>query len=160
MAATKADPEKRAIPIPVPLLVVAALAILGAAAYWFIDYQARQQAPQGPTLTPEAKAYVKHLQLSDVEMKARESYSKQTLVEIVGKITNAGDRGLKRVEINCVFYDPYGQLVLRDRVPIVRQQTGGLKPGETKSFRLAFDFIAESWNQSMPQLVIAQIVFD
>ena len=58
-----------------------------------------------------------------------------------------------------MFYDPYGQLVLRSRVPIVSPKMGGLAPGEFKSFRLAFDDIPESWNQALPQLVIAQIVF-
>jgi hypothetical protein len=50
-------------------------------------------------------------------------------------------------------------VVLRERVPIVRRQLGGLNPGQTKDFRLAFDNIPESWNQVMPQLVIAQIQF-
>ena len=36
---------------------------------------------------------------------------------------------------------------------------GGLKPGETKSFRLPFDDLPQSWNQSMPQLVIAGVKF-
>jgi hypothetical protein len=58
-----------------------------------------------------------------------------------------------------VFYDAYGQVVLRERVAIVRSRTGGLQPGETKSFRLPFDSIPESWNQAMPQLVIAQVLF-
>jgi hypothetical protein len=85
---------------------------------------------------------------------------KQAVVEITGKIGNNGGRNLKEVEINCVFYDPYGQLVLRKRVPIVGQKMGGLAPGEIKNFRLAFDDIPDSWNQALPQLVIAQIDFD
>jgi len=64
------------------------------------------------------------------------------------------------VEINCVFYDAYGQVVLRERVAVVGRRTGSLAPGGMKSFRLAFDNIPESWNQALPQLVIAQIVFD
>jgi hypothetical protein len=63
------------------------------------------------------------------------------------------------VEIKCVFYDAYGQVVLRERVPIVSQKIGGVAPGDTKSFRLPFDNIPESWNQMMPQLVIARIDF-
>ena len=74
-------------------------------------------------------------------------------------VANAGDRALTIVDINCVFYDGYGQLVLRKRVPIVSERMGGLKPGETKSFRLPFDEIPESWNQAMPQLVIAGVKF-
>ena len=53
-----------------------------------------------------------------------------------------------------------GQVVLRERVPIVRERSGGLDPGKTKDFRLPFDTIPESWNQTMPQMVIAQVVFE
>ena len=84
---------------------------------------------------------------------------RQALVEITGKITNKGDRRLDQVDLNAVFYDPYGQVVLRERVSIVRPRTGGLAPEETKRFRLAFDNIPQSWNQAMPQLVIAGIRF-
>ena len=50
-------------------------------------------------------------------------------------------------------------MVLRERVPIVSAKIGELAPGETKPFRLAFDNVPESWNQAMPQLVIARIEF-
>jgi hypothetical protein len=115
------------------------------------------QAP--PELTAEAKAYVKNLQLTEVEMKATESFMGSQLVEITGKITNNGDRALQQVDLNCVFYDPYSQVVLRERVSIVRPKTGGVAPGETKSFRLPFDALPKTWNQTMPQMVIAGIAF-
>ena len=145
--------------VPASTVLVLVAALVGGAAFWYLDRQARQAEPERPTLTAEAKAYVRNLRLSDVGMKATDTYLKQTLVEILGKIGNAGDRRLGVVEINCIFYDPYGQVVLRERVPIVRRQLGGLNPGQTKDFRLAFDNIPESWNQVMPQLVIAQIQF-
>jgi hypothetical protein len=63
------------------------------------------------------------------------------------------------VEVFCVFYDAYGQVVLRQRLPIVTARAGGLKPGESKPFRLPFDDLPSSWNQQMPQLVIAAIQF-
>ena len=157
--ADNAQVEKRGVRVPVSAIVVSLAAIVGVGAFLFLEQQSRRPAPAPPPLTPEAKAYVKYLRLSDVERMKHESYLKQSVVEIVGKIGNAGDRPLMLVEINCVFYDPYGQVVLRERVPIVGRKTGGLAPGETKSFRLAFDSIPESWNQAMPQMVIAQIVF-
>jgi hypothetical protein len=64
------------------------------------------------------------------------------------------------VEIYCVFTDYYGKTTLRQRVPIVSAKMGGLKPGETKSFRLPFDNLPDSWNQGMPQLVIASVKFN
>ncbi len=142
----------------VPVYVAGACAVLGLAVFLYMQYVAKQVPTDAP-LTPEAKAYVKNLQLSDVEIKANKSYLNQMVVEIDGKIADTGDRALDTVEIYCVFYDSYGQLVLRSRVPIVRPRIGGLKPGETKTFRLPFDEIPESWNQAMPQLVIAGVKF-
>jgi hypothetical protein len=142
----------------VPVYVAGALAILGLGIFLYMQYVARH-APADAPLTPEAKAYVKNLQLSDVDIKANKSYLNLMIVEINGKIANAGDRPLDTVEIYCIFYDSYGQMVLRSRVPIVSPRMGGLKPGETKSFRLPFDEIPESWNQAMPQLVIAGVKF-
>lgn len=155
--ASKTATERKGIPVAV--LVVVLVVILGAGFFVYLDRASQRPAPPPAPLTPEAKGYVHNLQLKDVDMQKHESYMKQAVVEITGKIGNNGGRSLRVVEINCVFYDPYGQLVLRQRVPIVDQKIGGLAPGEVKSFRLAFDNIPDSWNQALPQLVIAQIVF-
>lgn len=144
-----------------PLVIVVVLAaICGLATWYFLIRGASQPQPPNP-LTAEAKAYVRNLGLADVEMKAKENALGGTLVEITGKITNKGTQTLRTVEINCVFYDPYGQAVLRERVPIVRWRGGaGLKAGETRGFRLPFDSIPTGWNQTLPQLVIAGIEFE
>jgi hypothetical protein len=145
---------------PVALLLLAGIAVIGFAA-WYFYLRKPPEPPKAPVLSAEARQYVREgrLQLSEVAMGAKESFGGARLVEITGKITNAGDRHVKLVEINCVFHDPYGLVVFRERVPIVGARTGGLKPGETKPFRLAFDSLPQSWNQALPQLVIAQIVF-
>jgi Protein of unknown function (DUF3426) len=145
--------------IPVAGVVIALVVILGAGFFLYLDRLSHRRPPPPPPLTSEAKAYVRNLRLLDVDMQKHESYLKQAVVEITGKLGNNGDRALKVVEINCVFYDPDGQVVLRERVPIVSRKIGGLAPGEIKNFRLAFDNIPDSWNQALPQLVIAQIVF-
>jgi hypothetical protein len=155
--AGKASEETKSI--PVAAIVVSLAVILGAGLFVYLDRASHRPPPPPPPLTGEAKAYVHNLKLQDVDMQKHESYLKQAVVEITGKIGNNGDRALRVVEINCVFYDPYNQVVLRRRVPIVSQKIGGLAPGEIKNFRLAFDDIPDSWNQAMPQLVIAQIVF-
>ena len=142
-----------------PLYYVAAAVVLLAVAGWgYMRYLDRHGNGDIP-LTAEARTYARNLQLSDVEMKASENYFQQAVVEIEGKIANTGDRPLDTVEIYCVFRDSYGQLVLRRRLAIVSSRMGGLKPGETKSFRLPFDDLPASWNQAMPQLVIAGVKF-
>jgi hypothetical protein len=137
------------------IYTMAVLLFAGGVMAWFVIR--RPPADSSKTaLTPEAKSYVHNLKLSEVSMKATESYVKQMVTEIEGKLTNAGDRAVKRVEVYCVFYNSYGEVVLRERVPIVRT---ALQPGEMRAFRMPFDTIPGSWNNQMPQLVIALIDF-
>jgi hypothetical protein len=141
----------------IPVYIGLTAIVAGGVLFYFVS-KAPVSAPEIP-LTAEARAYVPHLKLEDVTIQANETYVKQLLVEIQGKITNAGDKPLDTVEIYCIFSDSYNQLVLRKRVPIVGGKMGGLKPGETKSFRLPFDDLPDSWNQAAPRLVIAGIKF-
>ena len=145
---------------PTAVVITLVVAALAAAAVIFALRGGPRQPP-APVLTPEARAYVRagYLNLSDVNMSAKQNFAEQTLVEVTGKITNTGNRMLKQIDLTCVVRDPSGRVVLRDRVSIVKERLGGLKPGETKDFRLPFDTIPESWNQVLPELVIAQITF-
>lgn len=151
-------PQKKSFnytPVLAVLVVVLLAAVAGVVVY-------RLSGPAQPaSLTPEAKAYVRNLGLEGVEMKATESYMGSTLIEITGRIQNKGDRPLRLVELNCVFYDVGLNAIHRERVPIVKRSAlGSLKPGESRSFRMPFDSIPEGWNQSLPQLVIANIEFE
>ena len=130
------------------------LLFLGGIVAWFTVRQ--HDSGSAHALTPEAKAYVRNLKLGEVSLKATESYVGQTVTEIEGKITNAGDRTVKHADVYCIFYNSYGEVVIRERVPIV---TSPLKPGESRAFRLPFDDIPGGWNNQMPQLVIARIEF-
>jgi hypothetical protein len=140
-------------------IVISLTFVLGLGGFLFFNRAAKKPPPAPPPLTAEARTYANKLKLSNVEMKAHESYLGQRLVEIEGNIQNVGDRMVKTVEINCVFYDSYGQVVLRERVPIVSPKIGAVAPEQIKPFRLPFDNIPESWNQMMPQLVMAAIEF-
>ena len=140
-------------------VVIAIVLVAGGVGFWRLDRASKEPPPPPPPLTGDARAYVGNLKLSGVDMNAHEDYFKQRVVEITGMIQNTGPRMLQLVDINCVFYDPYGQVVLRQRVPIVGKKVGGLEPGATKPFRLPFDNIPEDWNNMMPQLVIARIDF-
>jgi len=143
----------------VAVYVGAALLVLGGVVFGYVEYLNRH-APPELELTTEARAYLPQLKLADATMSAHKSYLNQMLVEIQGNIANNGDRPLDTVEIFCVFRDAANQTIAKKRVAIVGGgRTGGLKPGETKPFRLAFDDLPDTWNQAMPNLVIAGIKF-
>jgi len=157
---TAPSKENQRVSLP-PMLVVGVLALAAAlAVFFYLNHAANRPAPPVPPLTGAAKEYVHNgfLPISDFKMEAHESYLKQQVVEITGKIGNSGDRAIDTVEIVCVFRDPYGQMVLRRRVAIVRKGSH-LAPGESTPFRLAFDDIPDGWNQAMPDLIIARIEF-
>jgi hypothetical protein len=163
LAANKTVQPKETTRVSVPPSVVAIglVLALGVAGFLYLNYKAKQPPPELPPLTGDARDYVRagHLPIGEVRMAAHESYLKQQVVEITGKIGNTGNRVIETAEIYCVFYDAYGQVILRERVSIVSKKMGKLAPGETKDFRLPFDNIPESWNQALPQIVIARIEF-
>jgi hypothetical protein len=147
--------------VPPVAIVIGLVLVLGLVGFLLLERASNAPPPPVAPLSGEAREYVKNrnLRLADVEMKANESYLKQSVVEITGTIQNAGQRRVKTVEIYCVFKDSLDQVVKRARVAIVGDKNGGAAPGETKPFRLAFDDIPESWNQATPDLVIAAIDF-
>jgi hypothetical protein len=153
-----ASPQRQGLSIPPAAIVVALVLIAGAGAFLYLN-RAAQRPPEPPAaLSGDARTYVHNgfLPIKDVDMQAHESYLKQQIVEITGKILNTGDRVVGNAQIYCVFLDSYNQVVLRERVSIVKQK---LAPGEAQNFRLAFDNIPGGWNQAMPTIVIASIEF-
>ena len=138
-----------------PVVLAAVALVLTGAALWF--FLPKSAPPADAPLTAEAKAYLASLPLEEIEMTSAESFGGGRLIEIKGKITNGGTRALKRAEVFCVFRDAMGQICLRQRWPIVAT---GLKPGERKPFRLPFDTVPESWNQQLPNVVVASIQFE
>jgi hypothetical protein len=122
-----------------------------------VFYSSKSGPAPEAALTAEAKAYLGSLPLEDIEMTSAESFGGGRLIELKGNITNGGSRTLKRAEVFCVFRDGVGQIVLKQRWPIVATS---LKPGEKKPFRLPFDTVPDTWNQQLPNVVVASIEFD
>jgi hypothetical protein len=142
----------------IPVIIGAATLAFLIAGYLYLNSE-RSSDTSGAQVSAEAKAYLTHLQLSDVRMQASENFMQQRVVEVIGKITNAGPRPLKSIDVYCLFYNVNGEMVHRERVPVVRTTGKPLGPSETRDFRLPFDAIPENWNQAMPRLVVAQITF-
>jgi hypothetical protein len=152
---TPLAPRRSITPLIVGALVIVALIAGGI-------YLSRPVPEPGGNVeaSPEAKAYVPNLQLSGVNMKATENFMQQQVVEVTGKITNNGSRPLAAVELFCLFRAVDGHEIHREKVPIVRAGTAALGPGQTRAFRLPFDNLPDGWNQAMPAMFIARIVFE
>ncbi|MYB50908.1 MAG: DUF3426 domain-containing protein [Acidobacteriia bacterium] len=142
------------------MLLVALGLLLGIAGFGYLEWKGRSDLPvEQVVLTDEARDYLTSLDLSDVEMGATDNSLGQTLVEITGTIRNIGDRPVRSIRLNCVFFDVYGIELHRVLSTIVRSSQG-LQPGGEVPFRLPFDDIPDGWNQVLPSLYVAEIVFD
>jgi hypothetical protein len=148
--------ESSATPLMPILIGVLAVAAAGAVLFYL---QQAGQSDSETVLTDVARAYLPSLDLNNVAMEARDDALGQTLLEITGEITNLGESEVVVVEANCVFRDVDGTELERQRSAFVSERTGGLSPGETQTFRMAFDSVPLGWNQVMPDLFIAQIQF-
>ncbi len=142
------------------MLLIALGLLLGIAGVGYLEWKGRSDLPvEQVVLTDEAREYLTSLDLSDVEMGATDNSLGQTLVEITGTIRNIGDRPVRSIRLNCVFFDVYGIELHRVLSTIVRSSQG-LQPGGEVPFRLPFDDIPDGWNQVLPSLYVAEIVFD
>jgi hypothetical protein len=141
---------------PATIVIGLGVVLVGGVFSW-LTFGPQPAPPPPPVLTAEARQYLPNLGLHNVRMQAAESFVEQRVVEILGDIVNKGDRKVKLAEVTCVFRNYANQEVHRERSFIV---TGVLAPGQTQSFRLAFDDVPETWNQALPTLVIAQVQFE
>ncbi len=140
----------------IPIL---AAVLLAGGVFAYFTYGPKPKPRAEPVLTTEAKTYLDQLALSDVGMEAADATLKMSLVTIKGKVTNKGSRVVSSILVTCVFRDVNGQVIKRERVPLAGQRTGPLAPGAIAGFQVNFDNIPETWNQTLPDLVIAEIKF-
>ena len=176
VAGNAAVVPKKNFAIP-PMAIVAGIVVLiGAAGFLYLDRVSKQTPPGPAPPSAEARAYAKNLRfvaddginLENPKMEMQENILKQSTVEISGNILNSGDRPVSSVEVTWLFKEPgavmpdgtlYQEVIWRDRTSLVSKKTGGLAPGQFRHFSVSFDNIPDSWNQAMPNLVIAGIEF-
>ena len=108
----------------VPLTAILTGVVFAVVAFFAVVYLNRPaQKNEDGGASPEAKAYLANLGLSDVTMQASENLMNQKVVEVLGNISNNGPRELKSIDVYCLFYGVDGRLLHRERLRIV----GGVK---------------------------------
>ena len=154
-------PEQKSNWVPIGLGVVFVVLAVGVIA-WLSRSQPK------PAAAPPA--YAADLQLSDLKMSQAQNFVGATVTYLDGTITNTGKQTVTRVMVHVVFQDSMGQVAQLEDVPLRVLQTGGpypdavglnvspLGPGQSKTFRLAFEHVSAEWNQAYPELQITQVV--
>ena len=142
-----------------PVAVIAAgifLLLIVAVIFWFVR---RPAASPPPPPSQESLAYLPQVTVSDFRLSAADNLVGSVIVYLDGKVTNAGNKTVRRLRVRLFFYDTMSQLVLRQERDIIAAAGTPLAAGETRDFQLRFDRPPASWNVQPPtfQLVSLEI---
>ena len=150
------DSSRRTIAIAVAVVIVAAVI----AAFLL---RGQPKTASGPP------PYAASLKLSDFKMSAAENFVGATVSYVDGTVTNSGDRTVTHVVVEVQFKDDMSQLAQREDIPLQILKTSGpypeavdfsvspLGPGQSKPFRLTFEWISAQWNRQDPEIQVTDV---
>ncbi len=104
----------------------------------------------------EAAAYAGSLQFSNARLSASENFAGQTIHYLSIDVYNRGQRAVTNLEVQLVFRNAQGQVVLSEQATAISPRMRPLGVGEKRTFRLGFDPPAE-WNLRSPDTSIARL---
>ena len=121
-----------------------------------------------PPMDAETEAFAKAIGLDKLELSRWQNFLGQSVTYLDGRLTNGGARTIRALELTIEFQDPYGQVVLREtfrpigggRPSPADPRSAPLKPGESRSFRAAFEHLPPDWNNALPQIRVSGLLLE
>ena len=156
-------PRDRGVSKPVLILLV--VVVLAALIATFVLVQRRGPASGmdssgvAASLNAEEKNYLSRIEFSDTRMSAADNFLGDTVTYLDARVTNHGDKPLRRLDVQLEFVDTLNQVVLREVAHPVNARTPPLAPGQTRAFRVTFEHMPMDWNQAPPTLTPVVVRF-
>ncbi len=149
-------PRPRGVSTPVLILLVAVVLALLIAI--FVAVQRRGPASGKDSggaaagLSGEEKNYLSRVEFSELHMSAANNFLGDTVTYLDARVTNHGDRPVRRLDVQLEFVDTLNQVVLREVAYPVNARTQPLAPGQSRAFRVTFEHMPADWNQTPPSI--------
>lgn len=124
--------------------------------------------PGGANLAQPA-AYAESLPISDLQMSDSTNLSGGREIYLDGMIRNTGSQVVRAITVQTGFKDVTGLLagkqtlpltLIRFREPYVDTEPVSaepIRPGESRSFRLIFDAVPQSWDGAYPEVRVISV---
>lgn len=141
------------------LLILLAAAALVVIAVALIKRNGSQPSQARPALNTEEKAYLPQIVVTEARMSAAQNFLGGRVIYLDAQVTNKGTRLVRQLKLQLEFRDTLEQVILRETVRPVTLRTPPLKPGETRSFQVAFDHMPDGWNQATPTITPKYVSF-
>jgi heme A synthase len=142
------------------LIVVVAvlLGIMLGAAVWMLHTRSTRSQTRS-ALTADERAYLQRIVISDAKVSAATNFLGDMVTYLDAKVTNAGTRSVRQLDLRLEFSDMLNQVVLRDTVHPITPPMPSLNPGETRAFRATFERMPAEWNQAPPTITAVGLHF-
>lgn len=138
----------------ISVAIAAVLAIVA----WLMHARLTRPAVR-PPLSAEAQAYLKQVAVTDIHMSAAETGLGSNVTYLDAQIKNNGVRALREVDLDLTFVDMLNQMVLRRTAHPITTTAPPLEPGESRPFRVTFDYMPADWNQGQPVVAVTYVGF-
>lgn len=151
-----------------PLLIagVVVLAIVGV--LLILGHRAQTASTPSNTLAPAA-AYASSLPITGIQMSDSSGISGDKQTYLDGTVTNRGQKTVTGVTVQVAFKSYDGTMAGVDTLPLalirfrqpyvdtVPVSMAPIAPGQSRSFRLIFDSIPDSWGGAYPEVRITAV---
>ena len=150
----QSQPEAKSF-LPVPVLAggIFLLVVFGAI-FWLVR---RPQPPPPPPPSAESLAYLPQITISEFHLSSADNMVGSVIIYLDGKVTNGGNKAVRRLRVRLFFYDTLNQVILREERDIVSISSAALAAGETRDFQLRFNRPPSSWNVQPPQFQLVSL---
>jgi hypothetical protein len=112
-----------------------------------------------PPLSAEAQAYLKQIAVTGIHMSAAETGLGSNVTYLDAEVANNGTRAVREIDMDLTFVDMLNQTVLRRTAHPITASAPPLKPGESRPFRVTFDYMPADWNQGAPNVSVTYVSF-
>jgi hypothetical protein len=137
------------------IIVVVVLVIFG-----FFSGPSGSNAPSAKALPfgPADQSYAADVKFENLRMSRFANILHQQVTYVMGDIYNAGNRTIGDLQINMEFRDVEGKVVYQETLRPLEPNPVPIRPGERRSFQLAFDQIPSDWNEANPTIRVTGLV--
>jgi hypothetical protein len=145
---------------PLPMIFAISVAIAAVLAIVAWAMHTRLSRPEvRPPLGADAQAYLKQIGVTDIHMSAAETGLGSSVTYLDARIDNGGTRAVREVDLDLTFVDMLNQTVLKRTVHPIAATAAPLQPGESRPFRVTFDYMPAEWNQGAPGIAVTYVSF-
>lgn len=156
------EKKRKASPIAIAMVVVAAAAILATLWFLFEPVLGRRGTGVQETLnisnmSPAEQEYAEKIEIGNIALSRAENFLHQEVTTLSGEVYNGGTEAVHTLDLTAEFYDDMSQVVLRETRRVLATPHAVLSPGGRRAFEISFEHLPDTWNMQTPVVRVSYL---